>query len=140
MSQENVDFLAGLFAAAESLDKEALLAALPTLIEQTCDPDIEWVEDPQRADARVYRGHEGVRESWERWLEDFDAWGWEVERITAHGDRVLVVVVEHGRGSASQAEVSGRSYMVCTLRAGKILRYQEFYDEGQALEAAGLSE
>ena len=49
MSQENVDFLAGLFAAADSLDKEAMLAALPTLIEQACDPDIEWVEDPQRA-------------------------------------------------------------------------------------------
>ena len=73
MSQDNVDFLTGLFAAAESLDKEAMLAALPTLIEQACDPEIEWVEDPQRADGRVYRGHAGVRESWERWLEDFDA-------------------------------------------------------------------
>jgi hypothetical protein len=59
-----------------------MLAALPTLIEQACDPDIEWVEDPQRADGRIYRGHAGVRESWERWLEDFDAYGFEVERIT----------------------------------------------------------
>jgi len=140
MSQEHVDFLAGLFAAAEGLDKEALLAALPTLIEQTCDPAIEWVEDPQRPDAHVYRGHAGVRESWERWLEHFDAWGWTLERITDHGDRVLVVVVEHGRGTTSQAEVSGRNYVICTFRAGKILRYQEFYDEGQALEALGLRE
>ncbi len=44
MSQENVDFLAGLFGAADSLDKDAMLAALPTLIEQACDPDIEWVK------------------------------------------------------------------------------------------------
>ena len=30
--------------------------------------------------------------------------------------------------------------MVCTFRAGKILRYQEFYDEGQALQAIGVRE
>jgi hypothetical protein len=75
MSQENVDFLAGLFAGAEALDKEAMLAALPELIEQACDPEIEWVEDPQRADGRVYRGHEAVRDSWEQWLENFEEYG-----------------------------------------------------------------
>src|SRR3954451_8675561 len=135
MSQENVDFLTGLFAAADSLDKEAMLAALPTLIEEACDPDIEWVEHPQRADARVYRGHAGVLESWQQWLENFDAYGFEVERMTDHGDRVLIVATERGRGSGRQARVSARAYTVCTFRAGKILRYQEFYDEGQALEA-----
>jgi ketosteroid isomerase-like protein len=140
MSQENVDFLAGLFAGAESVDKETMLAALPDVIEQMCDPEIEWVEDPQRADGRVYRGHEGVRESWERWLENFDEYGLEIERISDHGDRVLVVAVEHGRGSASAAEVSAHLYLVFTFRAGKVLRYQEFYDEEQALEAVGLSE
>jgi ketosteroid isomerase-like protein len=139
MSQENVEFVKGLWAAGESMDKQTLLAALPDLIAQTCDPDIEWVEDPRRADGRVYRGHEGVRESWERWLENFDEWGFEVERISDHGDRVLVVAVEHGRGSGSKAEVSARNYMVFAFRDGKILRYQEFYDEAQALEAAGLT-
>jgi ketosteroid isomerase-like protein len=140
MSQENVEFVKALFAAGSDMDKEALLSALPDLIGQTCDPEIEWVEDPQRADGRVYRGHEGVRESWERWLENFDEWGFEVERISDHGNRVLVVAVEHGRGSASEAEVSARNYMVFTFRAGKILRYQEFYDEAQALEAVGPRE
>jgi ketosteroid isomerase-like protein len=140
MSRENVEFLTGLFQGAESADKEALLEALPEAIKETCDSEIEWVEDPQRADGRVYRGHDGVRESFERWLENFDEWGFEVERISDHGDRVLVVAVEHGRGSVSEAEVSARNYMVFTFRAGKILRYQEFYDEAQALEAVGLSE
>ena len=140
MSQENVDFLTGLFSAADSLDREALLKALPDLIEQICDPEIEWVEDPQRADGRVYRGHAGVRDSWEQWLENFEAYGFEIERIDDHGDHVLVVAVEHGRGSVSEAEVSARVYMVCTFRAGKILRYQEFYNEDQALEAVGLSD
>jgi ketosteroid isomerase-like protein len=138
MSQENVDFLTGLFAGVEALDKQALLAALPELIEQTCDPEIEWVEDPKRADGRVYRGHEGVRDSWERWLDNFEDYGFEVERISDHGDRVLVVAGEHGRGSSSSAPVTSRIYTVFTFRAGKILRYQEFYDEQHALEAVGL--
>jgi len=135
MSQENVEFLSGLFGAAQALDKEALLAALPDFIEQTADPEIEWVEDPGRADGRTYRGHEGVRESWTQWLENFDEYGFEIESITDHGDRVLVVAVEHGRGSASDAPVAARVHIVVTFRAGKVLRYEEFYDEGRAREA-----
>src|SRR3954453_8712475 len=111
MSQENVELVKGLFAAGSDLDKEALLSALPELIAQAWDPEIEWAEDPQRADGRVYRGHEGVRESWERWLKNFAGWGFGVERISDHGNRVLVVALERGRGSGSEAEVSARNYM-----------------------------
>jgi ketosteroid isomerase-like protein len=135
MSRENVDFLSNLFAGAESLDKEALLAALPQMIPEVCDPEIEWVEDPGRADGRVYRGHDGVYESWVRWLEQFQEYGVEIESMRDHGDRVLVCAVEHGRGSASAAEVSARVHVVVTFREGKILRYEEFYDERNALAA-----
>jgi hypothetical protein len=80
MSQENVDFVSGIFSATESMDKQALLAALPERLPQLCDPDVEWIEDPQRADARTYRGHEGVIESWRQWFETFGEYGVEVER------------------------------------------------------------
>lgn len=66
MSQENVEFLEGLLSGAVDTDEQALLEALPDLIAQMCDPEIEWVEDPRRADRRLYRGHEGMHESWER--------------------------------------------------------------------------
>jgi hypothetical protein len=56
MPRENVEFVEGLYAGATGVDKQALLAALPEIIAQTCDPDIEWIEDPQRADSRVHRG------------------------------------------------------------------------------------
>jgi ketosteroid isomerase-like protein len=135
MSQENVELLQNLFAGPQSIQKEALLAALPELIPQICDPEIEWVEDPSRADGRTYHGHEGVHDSWKQWLENFDEYSAEAESITDHGDRALVVAVEHGRGSASGADVSARNYIVVTFRAGKILRYQEFYDERDALAA-----
>jgi len=137
MSEENVAFVKGLFEASTGMDREALLAALPEMIPQFCDPEIEWIEDPQRADGRIYHGHEGVRESWERWLEQWDQWGFETERFVGAGDNVLVVAREHGRGAASGATVSSRNYMVLTLRDGKLLRYREFYDEQAALDALG---
>ena len=122
------------------MDRQALLDALPELIAQTCDPEIEWVEDPRRADRRVYRGHEGVRESWERWLENFEEYGTEAERMIDCGDKVLVVARESGRGRASGASVSQRTYAVVSFRDGKVSRYEEFYEEQEALEAAGLRE
>ena len=36
------------------MDRQASLSALPEPIAQTCDPEIEWYEDPQRVDAHVY--------------------------------------------------------------------------------------
>ena len=140
MSQENVDLVKGFLGAGAEMDKQTLLAALPEVIAQTCDPEIEWHEDPQRADASVYRGHGGVRESFERWFDQWDEYGFETEQVIDCGDDVLVVVREHGRGAMSGTTVSARNYWVITIRAGKILRYREFYDEAAAREAVGLSE
>jgi ketosteroid isomerase-like protein len=139
MSRENVEFLEGLLRGVPEMDKQALLDALPELIPQACDPEIEWVEDPRRPDRRVYHGHEGVRQSWERWLENFDEYGAELERIVDCGEKVLVVMREEGRGSLSGATISQRNYSVYTFRDGKILRYEEFYDEQDALDAAGVA-
>jgi ketosteroid isomerase-like protein len=141
MSQENVEFLQGLFAGAAAMGegKQAFLDALPDLIPQMCDPEIEWEEDPRRADRRTYRGHEGVRESFERWLENFDEYQFEVDRIVDCGDKVLVYAREEGRGSLSGASISQRIYTVFTFRDGKVARYQEFYEERDAMEAAGLA-
>jgi ketosteroid isomerase-like protein len=139
MSQANVEFVEGLWAGAAGADKQALLAALPELIAQTCDPEIEWVEDPQRPDSRIYRGHGGVQESWERWLEGFDEYSFEIEQVHDCGDDVLVVSREQARGASSGATVGSRHYAVITIRDGKLLRFREFYDEQAAQEAAGLS-
>jgi uncharacterized protein len=140
MSRANVELVEGFFAGAASADKQTLLAALPELISQGCDPEIEWAEDPQRADRRIYRGHAGVRESFEHWLAGFDDYSMEADEFIDCGDRVLVAGRERGRGAASGAVVSSRIYALLTIRDGKLLRYQEFYDERAARRAAGLSE
>ena len=53
---------------------------------------------------------------------------------------MLVVGVEMGRGATSGAEIRSVNYELLTIRDGLIVRYREFYDEREALEAAGLSE
>jgi ketosteroid isomerase-like protein len=140
MSQENVDFVTGLYAAGDGVDKEQLLAGLPQLIEQICDPEIEWIEDPGRADSQTHYGHAGVLRSWQQWLEGFDEYDFSLERVVDCGDAVFVAAKEEGRGATSGATVSASVYQVFTMRDGKIFRYQEFYDENGALEAAGLRE
>ena len=137
MSQQDVELVRGLIGGAATADKKALLQMLPEFIAQTCDPEIEWIEDPQRADGRTYRGHAGVRESFERWLEGFDDYSFEIEDVVDCGDSVLVIGREQARGAASGAVISSRNYAVLTLRDGKLLRYREFYDEDAARRAAG---
>jgi ketosteroid isomerase-like protein len=139
VSQEAVDFVSGVVSASADMDKRAMLAALPELVPRLCDPDVEWVEDPQRADARTYRGHDGVIDSWRLWLEQWDEYGFEVEQIVDCGAHVLVASRERARGASSGASVDARHFGVWTVRDGKLLRYREFYDEQAARAAAGCA-
>ena len=140
MSHENVEFIRNLFSAGASMDKQALLDALPELIPQVADPDVEWIEDPTRVDSRTYRGHDGVLASWKQWLDEWDEYGFEIERLVDCGEEVFVVARESGSGAASGATVSSHIYLVVTVREQKIRRWREFYDESAARNAAGLIE
>jgi ketosteroid isomerase-like protein len=140
MSQENVEFIRNLFSAGASMDKQVLLAALPEVIPQVADPDIEWIEDPTRVDSRTYHGHDGVLASWRQWLDEWDEYGFEVERLVDCGEEVFVVARESGSGAASGATASSQIYIVVTVRERKIRRWREFYDEKAARNAAGLTE
>ena len=103
-----------------------------------CHPDVEWTA---REDGVTYRGRDGVRQELEGFLESFDDYRYEVQRIIdCGGDKVLVVGLEVARGAASGAEIRSLNYELLTVRDGLILSFREFYDEHEALEAAGLSE
>ena len=135
MSQENVEIAARWYEPATS--KAELLAAMPRTM-AFCHPEVEWTV-PE--DGTTYRGREGVRQRLEEWLESFDDYRYEVQRIIdCGGDEVLVEATEVGRGAASGAEVRSTNYELLTIRDGMIVRIREFYDEGEAFEAAGLSE
>ena len=115
--------------------KAEILAALPQTMD-LCHPEIEWIA-PE--DGVSYRGREGVRQRLEGWLESFDDYRWEVQRMTdCGGGEVLVEATEVGRGARSGATVRTTEYELLTIRDGMIVRILEFYDRNAALEAAGL--
>ena len=135
MSQENVEIAARWYDVATS--KAELLTAMTRTME-FCHPEVEW-SAPE--DGTTYRGRDGVRQRLEEWLESFGEYRYEVQRILdCGGDDVLVVGCEVGTGATSGAEVRAVDYELLTIRNGLIVRIREFYDEGNALEAAGLHE
>jgi ketosteroid isomerase-like protein len=135
MSQENVEVAARFYEPATS--KSELLRRMPRTM-ALCHPDVEWTA---REDGVTYRGREGVREELERFLESFEDYRYELKRIVdCGGDKVLIVGLEVATGAASGAEVRSMNYELLTITDGLIRRFHEFYDEHEALEAAGLSE
>jgi uncharacterized protein len=140
MSQANVELIRRLYRMGEAMNLDDLLAALPELIPEFADPEIEWIESPNRIDRRTYRGHEGVRRAMEHWLEQFDEYSYEPQQIVDCGDDVLVIAREEGRGGTSGATVTGESYQLFTVRDGKVVRFRGFSDRTSALEAAGVRE
>jgi ketosteroid isomerase-like protein len=83
-------------------------------------------------DAKTHRGHDGIRQSFERWLDQWEDYHVDALRFEDHDDSVLVAARESGRGHGSGASTDAMVYSVITFRDGKISRYREFYDEATA--------
>jgi ketosteroid isomerase-like protein len=136
VSTENVELIKGMFSGFEGADPEAIREMLPAFVPQLCTEDIEFVETPERVDARTFRGHEGVVEAFNRWLDQWTEYDAEPVGFEDHGDDVFVVADEKARGH-SGASVGARLYLIFTLRDGKVCRYREFYDQDAARAALG---
>jgi ketosteroid isomerase-like protein len=134
MSQENVEIVRRAYEAFNASDLGTVLAIL--------DPDIEWnASDVFFDQPRTYRDRQ-------TWLEQFPPELAEIfrdyraipERLIDAGDHVLAVAQVGGRGRRSGADVMARVAHVLTFRDGRIVRFIEFKNVGDAFEAVGLSE
>jgi ketosteroid isomerase-like protein len=99
-------------------------------------PEIEWHEAPEVPGAKVYRGKEEVRaylESFGRVWDDirFDPEG----EFQAAGDKVLAFVHLSGKGKGSGASVDAHLAHIFTLRDGKGVRCDIYFDREQAVAA-----
>ena len=102
--------------------------------------DVEFHEPPEQPAPRVARGREEVRKMGKEFESAWAEHNTEAEEIRAvDADRVLLVSVEHFKGRDG-IEVEAPLAAIFTLRDGKIVRWQAFWDRQKALEAAGLSE
>ena len=144
MSQENMEIVRRAWETANSADFD-LDADLDAWLDDFFDPGIEWHDVPTLPEAGVHYGREAVR----RHIADYQqAWTdsyYEIEDMRTVGDRVVVRGRYGGVGRLSGAQTTGDLSLPATgavyeLRAGRILRVQQFVTHAEALEAAGLSE
>lgn len=137
MSEQNVELVRRLLEMFARREHEAVFAFY--------DPDIEWdatnistlgLDDL----AGVYHGHEGVRTYWRRWLQAWKDLEFDVEDVLDAGDEVVALIRNQrqwGRHSGIAVEMPPYG-LIFTIRAGKVVRWRNFGDQEDALEAAGL--
>jgi ketosteroid isomerase-like protein len=137
MSQENVELVR---RSHEAFNRgvEALLSG------GFLSPEFVWDLSPSGIPGLgVYRGHDEVRSFLEDdWFQafPFEEWELEVEELIDHGEQVIVMTRQRGRGQTSGAGAELELASIFTLRDGQIVRVETHLDREKALEAAGLRE
>jgi uncharacterized protein len=132
VSKENVGRVREGFAAVNRGDVEALVRDM--------DPDIEWYPTPDFLAAGPFRGHEGIRSLMRLMIDSFESFVIEGEQFIDAGDAVVVPLFQRGMGATSGAAVEVRYVLVFRFREGKVFRVDSYYDKGEALATARLSE
>ena len=131
MSQENVEVAKAAFAAWNAGDMDAF--------RELCDPDIVMRPPERWPEPGPFVGREAVMREWELVRETWVADAVEpISDFIDAGDRVVVRLAYHGEGHGP--EMNFEMTQVITVRNGKILYREYFWDHAEALEAVGLSE
>ena len=100
MSQENVEIVRS-FYRAWARDE------IPGPVE-LMDPEIEYVNPAGAVEPGTRRGLAAFSNAVEKVYEGWESWQMELEKVTAEGDQVVVVVSYRARGRGSGVEVEGR--------------------------------
>ena len=132
MSQENVEVVR---AANEAWLSGDLAAALELFAET-----LVTTQPPTQADARTYVGHDGLLQALTDWGGQWDEWQITLVRVIDADPYVVSVHQQRGRGRTSGIEVATELGSVYRVEGGKIVRWQMFFSEQEALEAAALAE
>jgi ketosteroid isomerase-like protein len=138
MSQENVDLVRTLTEAWQRREQERTLDYV--------DPDVEWdstrVAEVIPDMAGIFRGYDGVRAYWRRWLSAWRDLEFEIQDVLDAGDEVVLLIRgqrQWGRHTGIEFEMPPYG-AIYTVRGGKIVRVRWYPDQESALEAAGLRE
>jgi ketosteroid isomerase-like protein len=136
MSQENVELVRRSFELFDQGGPSALIDA--DLVSS------EFVFDASGAGipgVGIYRGREEFRAFFEEdWFGGFpfEEWEIEVEELIDHGDQVIVMNRQRGRGASSGVAADLELGSILTIRDREIVRIEVYRDREKALEVAGL--
>jgi ketosteroid isomerase-like protein len=135
LSEANVEIVRGLLEAFQRRDHERAF--------DFYEPDIVWQDYSPASDLRgVYHGHDGIRTCWRRWLSAWRDIQFELQDLHDAGDDVVALIRRQrhwGRQSAIETEAPPYA-LVFTIRGGKVVRWRNFPEQADTLEAVGLAE
>ncbi len=132
MSEENVKAIRGVYERWAKGDFKAGVAIF--------DPLILFVMGSRFPESGTYLGPDEVTEFTRGFLEPWERISIDAEEIVSAGDSVFAAVRQHGVGIASGAGTEFRYFQVWSFRGDRVIRFENFREREEALEAAGLSE
>jgi ketosteroid isomerase-like protein len=143
MSQENVEMVRRLWEPFKGMDLAAVdwdNEAIRETTERFFSPEVELRWSRSGPDVRVYRGRDGVVQSFREWYESFRKYYIEPLDFIEQEDRVIIPQRHWGIGSTSGIPVEIEVTHVYEVRDGQIARVDEYDTLEEAVAAAGLSE
>ncbi len=132
MSEENVEAIRAVYEGFGNGDFRASLDVF--------DPHVLFVQNPGLPESGTYLGLKRLAEYTRGFLEPWTHITIEAEEITDAGDTVVAAVYQRGVGIESGARTEFRYFQVWSFRGGKVIRFENFRERSEALDAAGLSE
>jgi ketosteroid isomerase-like protein len=87
-----------------------------------------------------YRGYEGYVKFFREWLSAWGDYRMRPKGFIDLGDRVVVFDEIVGRGAGSGAPLAQEHALVLSMRDGRVILSQEYFDPDEALVAVGLRE
>ena len=131
MSQENVEVVRHYFDVWNAGDMDG--------VRELYDPDAVMEGAADWPEPGPFVGRDAVMQQLRRVREAFDSDSVEfLSDLVAVSDRVVVRTGWHGSGRGPQVDMQWTN--VCTVRDGRFVKVQYFWDHAEALKAAGLSE
>jgi len=125
MSEANIESLRRGYAALNRGDLSVVLDLL--------DPGIEWHEPAPSPDAGTCQGRESFERFLRGWLESFDEFRVEPQRIVEQDDRLIAVVRQTWKGRASGLEIEATLAHVWTVADGRAIRWEAVGEPEEAL-------
>jgi ketosteroid isomerase-like protein len=143
LPQSNVERLEALMPGpdtdmADLIRDDALFASIAETVEDLFHPDVVSVPAWQGS-GLTYSGIDGFREMWLDWLEPWAGYRTRVDERFEKGDRVVVLVRDHGRRAETDVDVELISGSVWTFREGRISRVEFYRNREELREATGLT-
>ena len=131
MAESDIEIARGLMDAFFNHDVAGVFAAL--------DPEIEFHPPPEFPGVEDYHGYPGMWRAFGVWLGMWGSLEYETPEYIDAGERVIVAIRQRGEAKGSGAETRAEVFNLLTLHAGKVVRFDMFFERDAALAAAGLS-